>query len=116
MSYLDDDGSSLVIAVEKADSAGHRQSLWVRVGSVWYGETEGTAPVVWIEYQEEHMGSDMTGPVMLDIATWKELNRAVRRNIRRWRGPTPTRMVRKVITSLQAPQMRKLTRERTGKQ
>jgi hypothetical protein len=72
--YLDDDGGPQVTAVEAADSTGHRQALHVRVGPVFYGDSNPAKnPGVWIEYQEEHMKSSLTGPVLLTPAVWREL-------------------------------------------
>ncbi len=81
--YLEDDGgqSTYLFAVEAAGSQGDRQSLWVRVGPVWYDD-ETTGPVVWIEYQEQHMGAaPMAGPVMLTPQVWRELAGAVEQRL-----------------------------------
>lgn len=76
--HLDDDGGCQVIAVEQADSQGHRQALWVRVGPVFYGTSEPhPLPRVWIEYQQEYQGSALSGSVMLDPDVWRELTAAI---------------------------------------
>jgi hypothetical protein len=76
--FLDDDGGSAVIAVEAADSQGHRQSFEVRVGPVFYGSSKAAAePGIWICYQEEHQHSRPAGPVLLTPAVWREMARAV---------------------------------------
>lgn len=88
--HLDDDQmpSGEILAVEEADSSGHRQSLWVRVGPVWYGDKQDPDPRVWICYQEEHMGGPLAGPVMLTPEVWKQLTEAVawrlKRKKRKW--------------------------------
>lgn len=81
--HLDDDGGPEVIAVE-AESRGHRQSLWVRAGPVFYGTSEAAKELgVWVEYQKEHMHSPMVGPVLLTPQVWRDLNRAVEHRLRR---------------------------------
>lgn len=86
MSGIEDDGlpSGDFIAIEDPDSAGHRQALWVRVGPVFYGNgtVQATIPGIWISYQEEYMGSPLSGPVLLTPGTWKQLDKAVRRRLR----------------------------------
>lgn len=91
--HLDDDQmpSGEFIAVEEAEN-GHRQSLWVRVGPVYYGEEKDPDPRVWICYQEEHMGGPLAGPVMLTPEVWRELVKAVEWRLKkkmrkRWRIP-----------------------------
>ena len=76
--HLDDDGGCQVIAVEAADSQGHRQALWVRVGPVFFGTSEpDPTPRVWIEYQQEYMKSGLSGSVMIDPAVWRQLAEAI---------------------------------------
>ncbi len=82
MSYLDDDGNVEVIAIEDP-AQGHHQSLWVRVGPVFYGDGQSREPGVWVCYQQAHMAGPLAGPVLLSPQTWRELNRAVERRLRR---------------------------------
>jgi hypothetical protein len=84
--FLDDDGGSVVIAVEETDAEGHRQGLWFRVGPVFRGDHVADDPGVWIEYQEEYMGSPMTGPVLLTPEIWCRLAGAIRRRLGEWEG------------------------------
>jgi hypothetical protein len=87
--FLDNDGGPEVHAIEGRDSQGHRQSLHIRVGPVFQGNGQAAEPGIWVEYQEEHMKSLLSGPVLLDIATWRRLNEAVeyrlqKKNFRNW--------------------------------
>jgi hypothetical protein len=76
--FLDDDGGSVVIAVEADDNpTGHRQALWVRVGEVFDGDQVRDEPGVWVEYQERYLASGTSGPVLLTPAIWRKLARAV---------------------------------------
>lgn len=82
--FLDDDGGSVVIAVEAADSAGHRQCLEVRVGPVFYDGQAAARPGVWVCYQHEHQASLPAGPVLLTPQVWRELAAAVEARLARW--------------------------------
>lgn len=84
--YLDDDElSPQVIAVEATDTQGHRQSLWIHVGPVFYGDSQSEEPGIWIEYQEEHMKSPLAGPVLLTPKVWHQLVKSINRDIKRKR-------------------------------
>lgn len=79
--YLDDDGfGPEVHAVEAGDDP---QALCVRVGPVFYPDGIGKEPGIWVEYQEHHMRGPLTGPVLLTPTVWRELNRSVKRRLRR---------------------------------
>src|ERR1700722_13053661 len=67
VSRLEDDGglSSDFIAIETPDDTGHGQSLWVAVRNGWHGNDPDRMPTVQILYQEEHMASQLAGPVFL---------------------------------------------------
>lgn len=82
--HIDDDGGSIVIAIEAPDSSGHRQSLWFRVGMVFYGDDVADEPGVWVEYQEEHNSSSMAGPILITPEVWKQLSHAVNHRISRY--------------------------------
>lgn len=82
--HLDNDGGPEVIAVEEIAPVGRRQSLWVRVGPVFYGHERAAEPGVWITYQEDHMSSGMTGPVLLTPQVWRELSKAVEERLNRY--------------------------------
>lgn len=73
--YLDDDGGSVVIAVEAGEE--HRQSLEVRVGPVFDGNEQRDEPGVWISYQESHLKTLPAGPVLLTPVVWRQLAAAV---------------------------------------
>jgi hypothetical protein len=95
VSWLEDDiiGPEVTV-VEDTTQNGHRQALSVRVGPVFYQQEE-RGPVVWITYQPEYMESAPFGPVLMDMATWNALDRAVRKRARRWRKRTWRRWVTK---------------------
>jgi hypothetical protein len=82
---IDDDGfsSAPVIAIEASGPDGEPgQALWIRVGPVYYGESEPRELGVWISYQEWHMASGLQGPVLLPPDVWDELAAAVARRLR----------------------------------
>lgn len=85
--YLDDDGLSPEVQAVEAIEEGAEcrpQSLHVRVGPVFYGDSiPDPVPGVWVEYQELHEGSLPLGPVLLTPEVWRELNRAVEKRLRR---------------------------------
>jgi hypothetical protein len=81
--FLDYDVGSLVCAVEASPAGVTPQSVWVRVGPVWDNGKRRREPGVWVEYQEDHMAGPMTGPVLLTPAVWRELDRYVKRKLRR---------------------------------
>lgn len=85
--HLDDDGmpSGDFIAVEAAGPFGERQSLWIGVRSVYYGNEPSREPMVQICYQEKHMAGPLAGPVWLTPEVWRELNRAVEWRLKRRR-------------------------------
>lgn len=74
--HLEDDGTVLVAIEETSDDI-EPQSLWVRVGPVFDGDTERDEPGIWIEYQEVHMKWPPSGPVLLTPAVWRQLAAAV---------------------------------------
>jgi hypothetical protein len=82
--HLEDDGGGTeAVAIEAVQSDGHRQSLWVRVGPVYYGGEQAAEPGVWITYQENHMHTPLAGPVLLTPAVWRELSAAVEERLAR---------------------------------
>jgi hypothetical protein len=89
MSWLEDDGMSPeVTVIEDADGSDgreHRQALCVRVGPVYHGNNRDDQPGIWVEYQPEYLRSAVQGPVLMDVATWKALDKAVRARLWRWR-------------------------------
>jgi hypothetical protein len=86
MSRLDDDNRSPeVVIIEDADAQGHRQALSVRVGPVYYSDDEMPGTGVWVCYQAEHLSSAPVGPVLIDPTTWKALNKAVTKRLRKRR-------------------------------
>lgn len=82
---LEDDNSLSgdFIAIETPDSQGHKQSLWVAVRRPFHGNQQAKDPAVWISYQQEHLHGSLQGPVMLDLATWRALTRAVEWRLRK---------------------------------
>lgn len=83
---LEDDGfGPEVTVIEAAGSDGHRQALCVRIGPVFSGSDEESAPGIWVEYQPKYQASAVLGPVLLTAATWNDLDRAVKRRLRRWK-------------------------------
>lgn len=85
--YLDDDGSlsADIIVAEEENTEGHRQSLWVSVRPVYYGNQPSKEPMVQVCYQEEHMRGPLSGPVWVTPEVWGQLVRAVRWRLRRRR-------------------------------
>jgi hypothetical protein len=89
--FLEDDGylSSPVIAVEEQGPEGvSRQALWVRAGPVFRGNVPQGEPGVWIEYQDQYMGSPLEGPVLLTPAVWRQLAQAVEDRLSAREGET----------------------------
>lgn len=84
---LDDDGGPVVMAIEAPDSSGHKQSLWIRVGPVFYSGKQAKEPGVWVEYQPEHLRSSTEGPILLTPAVWRQLNAAVEWRLRKSTWP-----------------------------
>ncbi len=84
--FVEDDGV-VVTAVEAAGSQGHRQSLEIRVGPVYYRDgPDGVG--VWVSYQEEFLRSPEQGPVLLTPDAWRELSRAVNHHLNRKTRPS----------------------------
>ena len=79
-SHLEDGGGPVVIAVEEAGLPG---ALYVRVGPVFDGNEQRSAPGVWIEYQDQYKSGDVLGPLLISPATWYQLTRAVDRRLQR---------------------------------
>lgn len=83
---LEDDGfRPEVTVIESPDGAGHKQALCIRVGPVFNGNDTENAPGIWVEYQPEYQASAILGPILLTAATWHDLDRAVKRRLRRWK-------------------------------
>lgn len=86
MSRLEDDGGPEVTVIEESSGTGHRQALSVRVGHAWHGRDRAPGVVIWVNYQPEYLRSEVIGPVLIEVATWRQLSRAVRRRL--WRRRT----------------------------
>jgi hypothetical protein len=86
---LDDDGSPQVVVIEAGEDP---QALWVRVGPVYdtvqlngFEKTvQRKRPGIWIEYQSNHMASDLSGPVLLTPKVWRKLVKAVEEGLEGW--------------------------------
>lgn len=79
---LDDDGAPEVVAIEAGEDP---QALWVRVGPVYdHATVERKKPGIWIQYQGNHMASDMQGPILLTPKVWQRLVQAVGDNLEGW--------------------------------
>jgi len=87
-SHVDDDGlpSAPFIAVEESDRD-WPQALWVSIDTVFDTDaatattTARAEPGVWVEYQPQYGHSDLQGPLLFSVATWRELNAAVERRL-----------------------------------
>lgn len=98
VSYLDDDGlSPEVTVIEEMDPEGHHQALSVRVGPVWRGDDPEEDPVIWVDYQAEYQMSSPMGPVLIDVATWRDLEKSVNVRLRRWRWRRVSRRWSRII-------------------
>lgn len=83
--FVDDDGGSVVIAVEDENDEGQHQALWFRVGPVFYGTNDpAPEPGVWIEYQEEYEHSALAGPVLLTPQAWRQAAAAIEERLSAW--------------------------------
>lgn len=82
ISRTEDDGT-VVYAVEVLEDGTDGQSVSVRAGAVYHAGGQDNDPGIWIEYQSQHRNSNVEGPVLLSIESWRELVTAVEQQLER---------------------------------
>ncbi len=85
--FLEDDGGPEFVAVEAVPEGGDvkPQALWVLARRPFHGPVQAREPVLWVTYQPRYMASERYGDVMLTPEVWRQLNRAVEREVRKLR-------------------------------
>lgn len=62
------------------------QALWFGVRPGYDGNGRRLAePTIWVQYQERHMASQLTGMVAVSPESWDRINEAVQWRIAEWR-------------------------------
>lgn len=79
---MNDDGSEITV-IEDASEGVTPQALYIRVGSVWNGDTPWNEPGIWVTYQEGYQQTPLSGPVLITSAAWRHLVREVESRLRR---------------------------------
>jgi hypothetical protein len=88
--YVDDDGtlSCDIVFAEQVpeDMPILAQALWIGVRP-GYGEDGKRLPepTIWVQYQQRHMASSLTGCVAISPESWDKINEAVQWRVAEWR-------------------------------